>query len=54
MPYSPRLLMQMMAAFQNFVKWRDTDEAKEMIEDERNYVDNTSSVGFIVEEHQMK
>ena len=41
-------------AFQNFVKWRETDEAKEMIEDERNYVDNTSSVRFIVEEHQMK
>ena len=41
-------------AFQNFVKWRDTDGAKEMIKDELSYVDNTSSVRFIVEEHQMK
>ena len=33
---------------------KENKKLKEMIEDERNYVDNTSSVRFIVEEHQMK
>jgi uncharacterized protein (TIGR02118 family) len=43
-----------MEAFQKFMKWRETDEAMELREDEARYLDRSKLVRFIVEEHEMK
>jgi len=40
-------------AFQRFMKWRETDEAKPLIEDEKRYLDRSKVRRFIVEEHIM-
>ena len=41
-------------AYQNFLKWRESDEARELTEDEERYLDKSKVVRFIAEEHVFK
>ena len=41
-------------AFQGYLAWRQTDEAKALLDDEDNYVDIGRSIRYIVEEHFFK
>jgi uncharacterized protein (TIGR02118 family) len=38
-------------AFENFLSWRKTDEAKPLLEDEENFMDSRQSVRFLAEEY---
>ena len=41
-------------AWQYFMSWRQTDEAKTLIDDENKFIDKSRRIRLIVEEHPIK